>query len=139
MFRAMICGAMSLAIAAGCHKASTSTEQKMRVRGSGVRGTVESVDPATGSLTIKARSRQNADEVERTFQVADDTTITSYLGEAKKEMKGRIGLSDPQFKRGSRVSVTTSEDGSKAQSIQVGDLPQRGRNRGAKGVKGAPQ
>jgi hypothetical protein len=104
-----------------------------------VRGTVERVDPATGSLTVKVRTRQNAEEVERSFQVAEDTSITSYIGEAKKEMKGKAGLRDPQFKQGSRVSITTSEDGSTVQSIQVGDLARRGRNRGDQGGKRAPQ
>ena len=139
MLRAMFCGIVILVIAAGCQQGSTSKQQKMRGRGSGARGTVERVDLATGSLTIKVRGRQNAEEVERTFQVADDTTITSYVGEAKKELKGQAGLSDPQFKQGSRVSVTTSEDGSTAQNIQVGDLPRRGKNRGDRGGKGAPQ
>jgi hypothetical protein len=134
MVRAILCGVVSLALVAGCQQASTSTQQKMRGRGSGARGTVEKVDQATGSLTIKVRSRQNAEDVERTFQVVDDTTITSYVGEAKKEMKGKAGLSDPQFKQGSRVSVTTSEDGSKVLSIQVGDLPRRGRNRGGRAI-----
>ncbi len=138
MLRAILCGVVSLVIASGCHRAGTSTEQKERGRGSGARGTVERVDRAAGTLTVKVRSRQNPDEVEKTFQVEDDTAITSFLGEAKKEMKGRAGLSDPQFKQGSRVSVTTSEDGSKVLSIQVGDLPRRGRNRGDRGVKEPP-
>lgn len=137
MLRTILCGAVILA--AGCHQASTSSKQKMQGRGSGARGTVEKVDPATGSLTIKARSRQNADGVERTFQVEDDTTITSFLGEAKTELKGRAGLRDPQFKEGSRVSVTTDQDGGKVVSIQVGDLPQRGRNQGGRGNKGPRQ
>jgi len=134
MIRTILCGIVGLAIAAGCHQASTPTQQKMRGRGSGVRGTVARVDAATGSLTMKIRNRQDEGEVEKTFQVDDDTTITSYQGEAKKELKGRAGLSDPQFKAGSRVAVTTSEDGSKVLSIQVGDLPRRGRNRGGRAV-----
>jgi hypothetical protein len=137
MVRAILCGVVSLALIAGCRQGSTSTQQKMRARGA--RGTVEKVEPATGSLTIKVRSRQNAEGVERTFQVVDDTTITSYVGEAKKELKGKAGLRDPQFKQGSRVSVTAGEDDSTAQSIQVGDLPRGGKNRGGRGGRGAPQ
>ena len=133
---------MVVAIAAGCHHAATttpSTEQKGggRRRPPGARGTVEKADPTAGTLTIKIRSRQNpdADPVEKTFQVEDDTTITSYTGEDKKELKGKAGLSDPQFKQGSQVSIRTSEEGGKVVSIQVGDLPRRGRNRGNKGAK----
>jgi hypothetical protein len=135
MLRAFLCGVVCLTIAAGCNRASNTREPKGRGRGSGARGTVESVDPAAGTLTVKVRSRQNPDEVEKTFQVEDDTAITSFVGENKKELKGKAGLSDPQFKRGSRVSVTTSEDGGKVVSIQVGDLPRRGRNRGDRGAK----
>jgi hypothetical protein len=139
MLRVILCGTLILVVTAGCNRVDTSTEQKGRGRGSGARGTVEKVDPIAGTLTILVRSRQNPDAVEKTFQVADDTTITSFLGEAKKEMKGRAGLSDPQFKRGSRVSVTTSEDGNTVLNIEVGDLPRRGRNRGDRNVKAATQ
>jgi hypothetical protein len=132
MLRVILGGIVILTVTTGCHRASTVTQQNGRGRGLGARGTVESVDPAAGTLTVKVRSRQNPDEVEKTFQVEEDTSITSFSGEAKKEMKGRAGLSDPQFKRGSRVSVSTSEEGSKVTSIQVGDLPRRGRNRGAR-------
>ena len=130
MLRTILCGIVGLAIVAGCHQASNPAKQKMRGRGTGVRGTVARVDVATGSLTLIIRNRQDEGEVEKTFQVDDDTTVTSYQGEAKKELRGRAGLSDPQFKEGSRVAVTTSEDGNKVLSIQVGDLPRRGRKQG---------
>jgi len=137
MSRAILCGTVILAMAAGCHRAATtSSDQKGRRRGSGARGTVERVDAAAGTLTIKARSRQNPDGEEKTFRVEDDTTITSFTGENKTELKGKAGLSDPQFKPGSQVSIRTSEDGGKVVSIQVGDLPRRGgRNRGGQDAK----
>ena len=137
MWRAILCGAVILAMAAGCHRAATtSSDQKGRRRGSGARGTIERVDAAAGTLTIKARSRQNPDGEEKTFQVEDDTPITSFTGENKTELKGKAGLSDPQFKPGSQVSIRTSEDGGKVVSIQVGDLPRRGgRNRGGQDAK----
>jgi hypothetical protein len=136
MPRAILCGVVILAMAAGCHRANDpSADQNGRRRVSGPRGTVERVDPAAGTLTVKVRSRQNPDAVEKTFQVEDDTTITSFTGENKTELKGKAGLSDPQFKQGSQVSIRTNEDGSKAVSIQVGDLPRRGRNRGGQGAK----
>jgi hypothetical protein len=92
------------------------------------------VDPAVGTLTVNVRSRQDPNGAEKTFQVEDDTTITSFVGEAKTELKGRDGLRDPQFKPGARVAVTTSEDGGKVVSVQVGDMPRRGgRNRGNRG------
>ena len=133
MFRAILCGIVSLTIAVGCHSKPASSEQKSR--GSRARGTVVSVDPAAGTLTVKVRGGKNADAVEKTFQVEDDTTITSFVGEAKNEMVGKTGLGDPQFKEGSQVSLTIGEDGGKVRSIQVGDLPRRGRNRGNKGGK----
>ena len=142
MPRTILCGVVILAIAAGCHRAATTTssDRKGRQRRPGAFGTVERVDPATGTLTIKSKSRQNPDGEEKTFQVEDDTTITSFTGENKTELNGKAGLSDPQFKQGSQVSIRTSEDGGKVVSIQVGDIPRRGgRNRGGKGAKAAPQ
>lgn len=137
MPRAILCGIVILAMAAGCQRTnSPSAEQSGRRRGSGARGTVERVDPAAGTLTIKVRNKQNPDAVEKTFQVDDDTTITSSVGENKKELKGKAGLSDPQFKQGSQVSIRTSEDGNKVVSVQVGDRPQGGRrNRGGQNAK----
>jgi hypothetical protein len=140
MLRAILCGAMIVVIAVGCNRAGTKSELKGRGRFPGARGTITSVDPAAGTLTVNARSRQNPDGEEKTFQVEDDTTITSFTGEAKKELKGKDGLRDPQFKAGSRVAVTTSEDGGKVVSIQVGDMPRGGgRNRGNRGNKGPVQ
>jgi hypothetical protein len=140
MSRAILCRVVILAMAAGCHQAATtntSSDQKGRRGGRppGARGTVARVDAAAGTLTIKARSRDNPDGEEKTFQVDDETTITSFTGENKTELKGKAGLSDPQFKPGSQVSIRTSEDGGKVVSIQVGDLPRRGRNRGGKDAK----
>jgi hypothetical protein len=117
-------------IAAGCHRADNKSAPKGRGPFPGARGTVKSADPAAGTLTVSVRGRQGADGGEKTFQVEDDTTITSFTGEAKKELKGKDGLRDPQFKAGARVAVRTSDDGGKVVSIQVGDLPLRGRNRG---------
>jgi hypothetical protein len=130
MLRAIFCGAVIFVIAAGCHRADTKIELKGRGRFPGARGTVKSADPTAGTLTVSVRGRQGPAEAEKTFQVEDDTTITSFTGEAKKELKGKDGLRDPQFKLGARVAVTTSEDGGKVVRIQVGDLPRRGRNRG---------
>jgi hypothetical protein len=136
MLRAILLGAVSLTITAGCHRATTSTTGQ-KAGGTTVGGTVEGVDATGGTLTVKVRRRrQNPDDVVKTFQVEEDTTVTSITGENKKELIGRAALSDAQFKRGSRVSVSTSEDGSKAVSIQVGDLPRRGGNRGGRGGRG---
>src|SRR5262245_18452833 len=134
MLRASLYGAAIVVIAAGCNRAGNKTELKGRGRPPDARGTISSVDPAVGTLTVNARSRQNPAGEEKTFQVEDDTTITSFVGEAKKELKGKDGLRDPPFKAGSLVAVRTSEDGGKVVSIQVGDLPRGGgRNRGNRG------
>jgi hypothetical protein len=134
MLRAIFCGAVVFVIAAGCHRAAPKTELKGRGRFP-ARGTVKSADPAAGTLTVNVRSRQEPAGAEKTFQVEDDTTITSFTGEAKTELKGKDGLRDPQFKAGARVAVT-SEDGGKVVNIQVGDLPRGGRNRGNRGNRG---
>ena len=136
MLRAILCGAAILVIAVGCNRANPKPELKGRGRLPGARGTVTSADPAAGTLTVSVRGRPGADVAEKTFQVEGDTTITSFTGEAKKELKGKDGLRDPQFNAGARVAVTTSEDGGKVVSIQVGDLPGRGRNRGNRGNRG---
>jgi hypothetical protein len=137
MLRAILCGTAIFVVVAGCHRADTTTaESKGRGRFPGARGTLKSVDPAAGTLTVSVRSRQDPDGADKTFQVEDDTTITSFTGEAKTELKGKDGLRDPQFKPGARVSIRTSEDGGKVVGIQVGDLPRGGRggrNRGNKG------
>ncbi|HEY7155192.1 MAG TPA: hypothetical protein VH575_14615 [Gemmataceae bacterium] len=134
MLRAFLCGVMVFAVAAGCHRADNKAAPKGGGRSAGARGTLKSVDPAVGTLTVNVRSRQDPNGAEKTFQVEDDTTITSFVGEAKTELKGRDGLRDPQFKPGARVAVTTSEDGGKVVSVQVGDMPRRGgRNRGNRG------
>jgi hypothetical protein len=140
MLRAIICGALGVALLAGCNQSPTTgspPEQTGRGRGRRAGGTIENVDPAAGTLTIKQRQSRNAEAVEKTYQVDEDTTITSFTGENKTELKGKAGLNDPQFQRGSRVSLTLSEDGNKAVSIRVGDMPRGGRGRG-RGGRGAP-
>lgn len=133
MLRAFLCGVVDLAIAAGCQRANKAGP-KGGGRFPGARGTLKSVDPVAGTLTVNVRSRQDPNGAEKTFRVEEDTTIASFVGEAKKELKGRDGLRDPQFKPGACVAVITSEDGGKAVSVQVGDLPRRGgRNRGNRG------
>lgn len=140
MLRTILCGVLGVLLLAGCGEngkpLDTGPSPQRGGRGPRTpraRGTIVSVDPAAGTLTVKVRSRQNQDGEDKTYQVGDDTTITSFTGQDKAELKGKDGLNDPQFKAGSQVSLTLSEDSSKATSIQVGDLPQRGRGRGNRG------
>jgi len=85
-------------------------------------GTLKKVDAAAGTLTVSIKSKMET--IDKDFTITDATKVIVFSGEDKKELAGKDGLKNDQFKEGVAVAVSSSPDG-KVTRVQIGTPPKK--------------
>ena len=117
--------AIALVLSAGVGLAADKEKKDQ-----GTTGQLKQVDAAAGTITLAVRVSKT-ESADKQFTVGPDTKIIVFVGEAKQELAGKVGLKNEQFKEGATVSVLT--EGDKVTAVQVG------KGSGKKGSKEAAE
>jgi hypothetical protein len=115
-----------LAIGAGAGLADDQKAGKGK-KGQNVNGVIKKLDAATGTLTVTVKAKNDPAGKDMEFKVEDTTKVTVYAGEDKKELAGKEGLKNEQFKEGAKVTVVL-DDSKKVTEVRIGTPAKKKKN-----------
>src|SRR5262245_37103663 len=113
MLQKLICAGIALLIGAGVALAADKVAKDQ-----GTTGQVKKVDAAAGVLTLTIRVSKT-ESADKEFKVGPETKVVVFVGEERKELTGKDGLKNEQFKEGATVTVVTDGE-NKVTAVQVG-------------------
>jgi hypothetical protein len=112
MLRYLVVSSVALLLAVGAGLADDGKGgQKGKGKGKGTRavGVVKKFDPATGTLTISVRNKQDKSNRDEEFKVTEKTTVTTF-GSSQEDKTDSIGGDAlREVKPGTRVAVMHGE------------------------------
>ena len=121
MLRSLFCGAVALLLCAGVALADDKADKGKK--NATVNGKVKKIDAATQTLTVSVR-KKGEEPKDMEFKIAEDTKVTVWAGEDKKQMSAKDGFKSDQLKEGANVGVTTDPNG-KVVALRIGNAPKK--------------
>jgi hypothetical protein len=121
MLRLIVCGFACLSLVAGLAPAGDKKGDKAK----NVSGAFAAFKD--GTLTIKIKGKKGDEPKSQDFKLADDTKVTTFDGDNKKEGTAKDAFKD--LKEGTPVTVSLG-DADKVAAIQVGKAPKKNKQVG---------
>jgi hypothetical protein len=118
MLRLIVSGFVCLALVAGLAPAGDKKAKTKNVSGAFMAF-------KDGTLTIKVKGKKGEEPKPQDFKVADDTKVTTFDGDNKKEGTAKDAFKD--LKEGTPVTVSLGDE-DKVAAVQVGQAPKKGKN-----------
>jgi hypothetical protein len=116
MLRSLVCGFVCLALLAGLSLAADKEKAKNKT------ATGAFASFKDGTLTIKVKGKKGDEPKPQDFKVADDTKVTTYSGDDKKEGTAKDAFKD--LKEGTPITVSLGDE-NKVLAVQVGKAPKK--------------
>src|SRR5262249_9511641 len=89
----------------------------------GITGQLKKVDVTAGTFTLTVRVSKT-ETADKEFKVGPDTQVIVFVEKERKELTGKEGLKNEQFKEGATVTVLTNRE-NKVTAVQVGKVAEK--------------